>query len=85
MSEQCLGSLGKIRSIPNKAKVLQYPTDLFFENRAGLAAKFGAFLDKNVIPRQPMVQRAFLAAGVRPLGTAVEVELLQSENPDNDP
>lgn len=83
LSDQCLGDLRGTKCIPNKDRVLYPPEWLFFENQ-GLTAKFGEFLEKNVVPRQPMVERAFLAAGVQPLRTAVEVILLRTENPDND-
>ncbi len=73
------------KSIPNKSKVLNFPTWLFFENRVGLAAKFEMFLVNNVIPQQLGTGRSFLAAGVRQLGSAVKVELLRIENPDDDP
>ena len=85
MSDQCLGDLRETKCISNKDRDLYPPTWLFFENRVGLAAKFGAFLEKNVIPHQPKVERAFLAAGVRPLGSAVKVQLLRHETPGDDP
>lgn len=83
LSDKCLGDLRGTKCIPNKDKVLYPPEWLFFENQ-GLSAKFGEFLEKNVVPRQPMVERAFLAAGVQPLRTAVDVILLRTENPDDD-
>ena len=85
LSEQRLGSLGKIRSIPNKGGVLDLPTLLFFDNRVGLASKFREYLSKNVISRPLEAGRAFLAAGVRQLSSAVELDLLQNENPVDDP
>ena len=83
LSDKCLGALRGTKCIPNKDRVLYPPEWLFFENQ-GLSAKFGEFLEKNVVPRQPMVERAFLAAGVQPLRTAVDVILLRTENPDDD-
>ena len=83
LSDQRLGDLRGTKCIPNKDRVLYPPEWLFFDNQ-GLRAKFGEFLEKNVVPRQPMVERAFLAAGVQPLRTAVEVILLRKENPEND-
>ena len=84
-SEEQLADLGRTKCIPNKENVLYYPTLLFFENRAGLAAKFGEFLDHNVIPRQLGTAQAFMASGVRQLGSAVELELLRNEEPAADP
>ncbi len=83
LSDQRLGDLRGTKCIPNKDKVLYPPEWLFIDNQ-GLAAKFEEFLEKNVVPRQPMVEKAFLAAGVQPLRTAVDVILLRTENPDND-
>ena len=85
ISDQRLRSLRETRSIPNKGKVLYLPTLLFFDNPVGLASKFGEYLSKNVIPRPLEAGRAFLAAGVQQLGSAVELELLQNENPVDDP
>ena len=84
VADDWLGRLGETKSIPNKDNVLYFPTRLFFENRAGLAAKFGPFLESNMIPRQLETGRAFLAAGVQPLGLAVEIELLRTDKPTDD-
>ncbi len=78
-------SLRKMKSIPNKSHVLYYPTWLFFENRVGLADKFGDLLVKNVIPQQLGTGRAFLAAGVQQLGSAVQIEVLGIEKSDDAP
>ena len=85
IADESLRRLTKTKIIPNKDRLLYYPTRLFFENRAGLAAKFGNYLATNVIPRQLGTERAFLATGVRHLGSAVEIELLQNGNPVDDP
>ena len=84
LTTEDLASLGNIKGIPNKARVPYFPTWLFFENRAGLAAKFETFLENNVIPRPLRTGRAFLAAGVRQLGSAVEPELLRNDDPVDD-
>ncbi len=85
VTSEWFGSLRNTKSIPNKSKVLYLPTWLFFENRVGLSAKFGKFLANNVIPQPLGTRRAFLAAGVRQLGSAVEIDLIRVENPANDP
>ena len=85
LSVDLLETLNNTKAIPNKARVPYVPTWLFFENRAGLAAKFGTFLANNVISRPLRTGRAFLAAGVRQLGSAVEPELLRNDNPADDP
>lgn len=66
------GALGRAKCIPNEDRVLYLPTLLFFENRVGLAAKFGAFLRSHVIPRQLGTEGAFWAAGVKQLGSVVK-------------
>ena len=81
LTEQCLSSLGEIMSIPHQGRVLDFPTRLFFDNRVGLAAKFGEYLSKNVILRPLEAGSAFMAAGVQQLGSAVKLILLQNEDP----
>ena len=76
------GALGQAKCIPNENRVMYLPTLLFFENRVGLAAKFEVFLASHVIPRQLGTGGAFLAAGVKQLGSAVATELLRTDNPD---
>ena len=85
IARESIKSLGTVKSIPNKSKILYLPTWLFFENRVGLADKFEAFLVNNVIPRPLKVGGAFQAAGVRQLGSAVEVELVRNDDPADDP
>ena len=84
IAREFLASLGAVKSIPNESKMLYLPTWLFFENRAGLADKFEAFLVNNVIPRPLKVGGAFQAAGVRQLGSAVEIELVRNDNSADD-
>ena len=85
LTAEYLESLSNMKCIPNRARVPYFATWLFFENRAGLATKFGTFLANNVIPRPLRTGRAFLAAGVQQLGSAVELELLRNDNPVDDP
>lgn len=82
---QTISELHSVKCIPNASRVLNPPEWMFFENRAGLAAKFGSFLSNNVIPRPIGVGRALDQAGVRALGTAVQVELLECVDPVDDP
>ena len=85
ITEELLENLGKVKSISNSSNVLYLPTWLFFENRAGLADKFASFLQHNVISRPLRASRAFLAAGVRQLGSAVEIELVRNDEPLRNP
>ncbi|MGA2792690.1 MAG: DUF3883 domain-containing protein [Roseiarcus sp.] len=84
LSPDDLLELGTMKCVPNEDRVLNPPQWMFFENRAGLAAKFGEFLTKNVISRPLGAGNAFAAAGVRPLGSAIEVELLECTDPVDD-
>lgn len=77
--------LRSMKCVPADSHVLNLPEWMFFENRAGLAAKFGAFLTNNVIQRPIGTGRALDEAGVRALGTAVQVELLECVDPVDDP
>ena len=78
------GRLGQAKCIPSVNRVMYRPTLLFFENRVGLAAKFEEFLANHVIPRQLGTGGAFLAAGVKQLGSAVATELLRTDNAEAD-
>lgn len=70
-------ALADKKVIPDVRKVLNYPRQVFFEDRAGIAAKFGDFLKNNVIVRPQGAWRAMAVAGVRILSTATEVRLLE--------
>ena len=78
-----LEHLKGIKCVPNKDDLLYFPTWLFFENRVGLASKFGEFLSSNVIPRQLGTVEALLTAGVQLLGSAVEIELTRADDPSD--
>lgn len=73
--------LANVKCVPNTAHRLVLPSWIFFEDRAGLAAKFQGFLSANVIPRPIGASKAMAAAGVRTLVSAVEVELLECQHP----
>lgn len=64
--------------------MLTPPQWVFFENRAGLAAKFGEFLVHNVVTRPLGTAKAMTIAGVRPLGSAVNIEVLEFDDPIED-
>lgn len=76
--------LRAVKCVPKPSRVLNPPEWMFFENRAGLAAKFGEFLASNVIPRPLDAGNALALAGVRMLGSAVDVELLGCGDPVED-
>lgn len=81
---QALRELESVKCVPNQRRILNPPMWMFFENRAGLAAKFGEILANNVIPRPVGIGGAFEEAGVRALGSAVRVELLECVDPAED-
>jgi hypothetical protein len=89
-SENCavmaqVEGLRGVKCVPKLSKVLNPPEVMFFETRAGLAAKFGNFLTGNVIQKPFDAGKALSLAGVRALGTAVEVELLECSDPVDAP
>ena len=84
LEEKGLSSLASVKCVPNTQRVLTLPEWIFFENRAGLAQKFGDFLITNVITRPLGAGTAMAAAGVRSLGSAVEVHLLECKDPTED-
>lgn len=67
--------------IPDVRKVLNPPNILFFEDRAGIAAKFGEFLKNNVIIRPQGAWKAMAVAGVRILSTEVESRIIECTDP----
>ncbi len=79
-------SLKEVKCIPNPQDLLYPPDWIFFENRAELAKKFGEFLLNNVIYKPIKGGRAMSMAGVRLLGDAVEVEVIECNDaaPDNE-
>lgn len=61
--------------------VFSRPADLFFEDRAGMAAKFGSAISSSVIPRDTETWRALASAGVRDLSDAAVTVLLEYADP----
>ena len=82
--EKSLASLGTAKCIPDKSHSIKPPSWLFFENRAGLADRFGSFLTSNLIERPLRTGQAYMAAGVRQLGSVVEVDLVRNDDPAED-
>jgi hypothetical protein len=70
--------------IPDIRHVLNPPDWIFFEDRAGLPAKFGDYLKNNVIPKPQTAWRAMAAAGVRTLSNAVKANMVECEDPIED-
>lgn len=66
--------------IPDNRAMLNKPNHIFFEDRAGLAARFPV-LEHNVIVRPQGAWRAMAAVGVQLLGKAIEPQLVECEDP----
>lgn len=79
-----LNGLKSKKVIANASRLLYLPECMYFEDRAGLAAKFDGFLQHNIIPRPQGAWRAMAAAGVRALTSAVASELLECPDPVDD-
>jgi hypothetical protein len=77
--------LRNLKCVPKRTRVLCPPEWMFFENRAGLAAKFGDFLAGNIIDKPLDTGGSLAQAGVRSLGTTVDVELLECGDPSDVP
>ncbi len=84
MSKEEIEVLSEHKVIPDDRKVLNLPHLVFFEDRAGIAVKFGDFLKHNVIPRHQGAWKAMANAGVRILSTAVDVRMLERADPVED-
>lgn len=81
LADSSIANVAKGKVIPNAKHVLCPPDWVFFEDVPGLAAKFGSFLDNNVIARSPGAWRAMAAVGVRSLSDAVVTSLAECEDP----
>lgn len=82
--EKIYHELHQIKSIPRKDRILEPPKSMYFENRAGLGAKFGDFLENNLISYPLDCGKAMSAAGVKHLSTDVEIELIECKHPKED-
>ena len=72
-----LETLHPHKVIPDDRRVLNLPERIFFEDRPGLAVKFGDFLQHNAIRRPEDAWLAMEAVGVRPLSKAVYTKLVE--------
>src|SRR2546425_28310 len=72
-------STSKVICAPNS--VVTLPEWIFFDDRPGLAAKFGTFLQDNAISRPQGAWQAMAAAGVRRLSDAVDSHLAEIDDP----
>jgi hypothetical protein len=84
ISGEALAILSSEKVIPVPNGILERPTLMFFEDRAGLASKFPTLLANNVIRCPEGAWRAMLAAGVRFLTTVVSSRVVDVDNPTLD-
>ncbi|MHA1740892.1 MAG: hypothetical protein ACTSVD_02245, partial [Candidatus Thorarchaeota archaeon] len=68
------------KCVPNLQEQLYPLSWMFFEDRPGLAEKFGDWLSKNTIPRPERAWLAMQAAGVKPISEAVTGEIVEAVN-----
>lgn len=80
-----LAGRGDRPSIPNSVPILERPDWLYFDDRPGLAAKFGKILASVVIERPPDAWRCMREAGVRDLSRVVEERVLELVDPRVNP
>jgi hypothetical protein len=71
-----LAALRDLDVMVDANRMLNSPSRMFFEDRAGLAKRF-ARLHPNVVPIPQGISRAMEAAGVRRLGDLVSTQLLE--------
>ncbi len=72
-----LRDLAGLKVIPDARRVLTRPMLLYFEDRPGLAARFGELIRNSIIARYQNAWRAMEAAGVTPLSKAVRTDLVE--------
>jgi len=71
--------LGNKKTIPDSRKILTKPELMFFEDRPGWGEKF-KLIKNNLIPRIEGAWLGMQAAGMRPLSSVVETEMITCEN-----
>ena len=80
-----VSALSDVEAVPNSSQhVLAKTKWLLFDDRTGIAAAFGRQLESNLVERHYGVWPAMSAAGVRTLSTAVDVQLLECDDPVDD-
>jgi hypothetical protein len=76
--------LGNNKTILNVKKMLTKPELMFFEDRPGWGEKFKV-IKNNLIPRIEGAWLGMQAAGMRPLSSVVETEMITCENKNDRP
>ncbi|HEB74924.1 MAG TPA: DUF3883 domain-containing protein [Nitrospirae bacterium] len=84
ISREELRGLSQWKVIYNRENMLYPPQWMFFDDRPGLAAKFGPGIENNAIERPQAAWRAMAVSGVRPLSEAVTAHLVECQDPVED-
>ncbi|MBN2465967.1 DUF3883 domain-containing protein [candidate division WOR-3 bacterium] len=84
ISDRIRNRLGSEKVVPNSRHALSLPGKMYWEDRAGLATKFGGWLALNVVPRIDGMRRALEAAGVLSLAQSVTTEVVERPDPVED-
>lgn len=79
-----LMSLRDHKVIPDIRDILTRPEWIYFEDRAGLAKRFGSTLRNNVIQRPQGAWRGMEAAGVRTLSDSITSHIIECSYPVQD-
>ena len=74
-------TLANHKVVPSRRRFLRQPGGVYFDDRPGLAAKFGDHVLDHVIARPEMGAAAMAAAGVRNLSEAIRVHIAECEDP----
>lgn len=83
-TEQEFGELRDLKVIPDNRDILEPAHHIFFDDRPGLAQRFGNTLRSSVIPKPQDAWRGMQKGGVRTLSEAVTTRLVERENPAED-
>ena len=83
-TEQEFGELRDLKIIPDNRDILEPAQHIFFDDRPGLAQRFGNYLRSSVIPKPQDAWRGMQKGGVRTLSEAVTTRLVERENPAED-
>lgn len=77
--------LADLRCVPASSRALLRPRETFFEDRAGLADRFGPGVRSHSITRPQGAWRAMAAAGIESLSAAIRTHLIECSDAVEDP
>ncbi|MER3448037.1 MAG: hypothetical protein C4291_14950 [Candidatus Dadabacteria bacterium] len=85
VNAQKIALLKNLQVIPSDKRLLRQPKMTFFEDRPGLATKFGDRLAEWVIKRRDDLSLAMAQAGVRALSQVVSTDVVEKLDPTESP